>query len=189
MATSCMFLAGKVEETPKSINDLLRTSIATRYKGKVDEASSLLQDVGYIQEQKELVLRAERLLLHTLAFEFNIEHPYKYLLSTVKQMQSLGYISEDCTRQLAQIAWNFANDSLRTTICLRHSAKDCAFAVIYLATKFMGTKLKLPENWCAKLKMEESVSEEISNQILDLYENTKVKEKNKFTHISPENNT
>jgi len=53
----------------------------------------------------------------------------------------------------------------------------------------MGTKLKLPENWCAKLKMEESVSEEISNQILDLYENTKVKEKNKFTHISPENNT
>jgi hypothetical protein len=56
------------------------------------------------------VLRAERLLLHTLAFDFNIEHPYKYLLSTVKEMQILGYISENCTRELAQIAWNFAND-------------------------------------------------------------------------------
>ncbi len=56
------------------------------------------------------MLRAERLLLHTLAFDFNIEHPYKYLLSTVKEMQILGYISENCTRELAQIAWNFAND-------------------------------------------------------------------------------
>ena len=53
----------------------------------------------------------------------------------------------------------------------------------------MGTKLKLPENWCAKLKMEESISEEISNHILDLYENTNAKEKNNFAHISPENNT
>lgn len=52
----------------------------------------------------------------------------------------------------------------------------------------MGTKLKLPENWCVKLKMEEGISEEISNHILDLYENTNVKEKNNFTHISPENN-
>lgn len=63
-----------------------------------------------MQEQRELVLRAERLLLHTLAFDFNIEHPYKYLLSTVKEMQAMGYITENCTRELAQIAWNFAND-------------------------------------------------------------------------------
>jgi len=25
-------------------------------------------------------------------------------------MQSYQYISEDCTKELAQIAWNFAND-------------------------------------------------------------------------------
>jgi len=118
------------------------------------------------------VLRAERLLLHTLAFDFNIEHPYKYLLSTVKEMQILGYISENCTRELAQIAWNFANDSLRTTVCLQHSAKDCAYAVIYLATKFMGVKIQLPKDWCIALEMDESTSEKISNEILDLYEKT-----------------
>ena len=70
-----------------------------------------------MQEQRELILRAERLLLHTLAFDFNIEHPYKYLLSTVKQMQTLGYITEEHTRQLAQIAWNFANDRLVQCSC------------------------------------------------------------------------
>lgn len=68
-----------------------------------------------MQEQRELILRAERRLLHTLAFDFNIEHPYKYLLSTVRQMHSYRYISEDNTRDLAQIAWNFANDRYGST--------------------------------------------------------------------------
>lgn len=101
-------------------------------------------------------------------------------------MQSYQYISEDCTKELAQIAWNFANDSLRTTVCLHHSAKACAYAVIYLgivgsvvnitkltrcsATKFMGTKLSLPKDWCSALDMDVDVSEKISNEILDLYE-------------------
>jgi hypothetical protein len=76
--------------------------------------------------------------------------------------------------------------SLRTTVCLHHSAKACAYAVIYLgivgsvvnitkltrcsATKFMGTKLSLPKDWCSALDMDVDVSEKISNEILDLYE-------------------
>jgi hypothetical protein len=127
-----------------------------------------------MQDERERVLHAERLLLHTLIFEFNIEHPYKYLLSTLKEMQSLGYISEDNTRELAQIAWNFANDSLRTTVCLRHSAKDCAYAVIYLATKFMGSKIHLPKDWCSALEMDKHISEQISNEVLDLYETNNI---------------
>jgi len=171
IATACMFLAGKVEETPKSLSDLLKVSLTVRHRGE-DAVKLLTADANFVQEQRELVLRAERLLLHTLAFDFNIEHPYKYLLSTVKEMQILGYISENCTRELAQIAWNFANDSLRTTVCLQHSAKDCAYAVIYLATKFMGVKIQLPKDWCIALEMDESTSEKISNEILDLYEKT-----------------
>jgi len=171
VAAACIFLAGKVEETPKSLSDLLKISTIVKYENDVtDKASQLMQETNFVQEQKELILRAERRLLHTLAFDFNIEHPYKYLLSTVKQMQSYQYISEDCTKELAQIAWNFANDSLRTTVCLHPSAKACAYAVIYLATKFMGTKLSLPKDWCSALDMDVDVSEKISNEILDLYE-------------------
>jgi len=139
IASACMFLAGKVEETPKSLGDLLKVSTAVKHKDEDGTACSLMQDSNFVQEQRELVLRAERRLLHSLAFDFNIEHPYKYLLSTVKQMQGHCRISESSTRELAQTAWNFANDSLRTTVCLQHTAQACAHAVIYLATKFMGS--------------------------------------------------
>jgi len=38
------------------------------------------------------------------------------------------------------------------------------------ATKFMGSKMQLPKDWCAALSMNESTSEQISNEVLDLYE-------------------
>jgi len=136
IATACIFLAGKVEETPKSLSDLLKVSVVVKHQSVENQTSLLLQDMvinrssfrtvqltvvqNFVQEQRDLILRAERRLLHTLAFDFNIEHPYKYLLSTVKQMQAHNYIGEDSTRDLAQIAWNFAND--RCVYMLRSSS-------------------------------------------------------------------
>lgn len=34
IATACMFLAGKVEETPKSLSDLLKVSLTVRHRGE-----------------------------------------------------------------------------------------------------------------------------------------------------------
>jgi len=39
-----------------------------------------------------------------------------------------------------------------------------------IATKFMGSKLTLPKDWCTALDMDRYVCESISNEILDLYE-------------------
>ena len=59
---------------------------------------------------RERILRAERSLLHRLGFDFNVEHPYKHLLSVIKSMSHAKLIEDDCTRDLAQVSWNFAND-------------------------------------------------------------------------------
>ena len=39
-----------------------------------------------MEQQRDAILCAERLLLHTLGFHFHAEHPYKHLLRIVKQM-------------------------------------------------------------------------------------------------------
>jgi len=39
-----MFLAGKVEETPKSLGDLLKVSTAVKHKDEDGTACSLMQD-------------------------------------------------------------------------------------------------------------------------------------------------
>ena len=94
-------------------------------------------------------MRAERILLHRLGFDFNVEHPYKHLLSLIKRMSQAGLVEEQWTKSLAQVSWNFANDrcpnsrfhsqlrlkkisSLRTSLCLEYDAKHIAEAVVYL---------------------------------------------------------
>jgi uncharacterized membrane protein YbhN (UPF0104 family) len=47
-------------------------------------------------------------------------------------------------REFAQKAWNFLNDSLRTTVCLRFSAEVVATAAIYMAARLL--RLPLPES-------------------------------------------
>lgn len=55
------------------------------------------------------MLLGERLVLTTLVFDLNIQHPYKPLAAAVARFNSsldLGVHNP----QLAQVAWNFLND-------------------------------------------------------------------------------
>lgn len=60
-----------------------------------------VQDV--YEQQKERILLAERVLLVTLGFDFNVHHPYKPLVDAIKRFK----VAQNA---LAQVAWNFVND-------------------------------------------------------------------------------
>ena len=66
---------------------------------------------------------AERNLLHSIAFDFNVDHPYKHLLNVVKQVTIIKEIGDKHSRGLAQVAWNFTND--RQEIVLFHVIGLC----------------------------------------------------------------
>mmetsp|Transcript_6859 Transcript_6859/g.17546 ORF Transcript_6859/g.17546 Transcript_6859/m.17546 type:complete len:223 (+) Transcript_6859:265-933(+) len=132
IATACLFLAGKVEETPKPLREVVRVSYLVEHKHEYDKAVKRLQQKKCLEEQQENILQAERNLLHTIGFDFNVEHPYKYLLNLVKRINQAQVVNDRNSRSLAQVAWNFANDSLRTTLCLQFDAQNIANAVLYL---------------------------------------------------------
>jgi cyclin T len=158
IATTCLFLAGKVEETPKKIRDIIAVTDMLRHKDKKLDLES-----PEFWALRDNILTHELIVLQTIAFDMTIEHPYKYLLMYVKQIQG--------NRNLAQVAWNFVNDSLRTTLCLQFKPQLIASAAIYLASKFL--KYPLPEGskpWWEVFNAKIEDLEEISNQILDLYE-------------------
>lgn len=48
-------------------------------------------------------MNGERFLLATLAFNMNIEHPYKPLVGALKKLE----ISD---KEFTKIAWNYVND-------------------------------------------------------------------------------
>jgi len=112
-----------------------------------------------LAKRMETLVLVERDLLRAILFNMKVDHPYQELIKTVKQMKG--------QRDLAQVAWNLVNDSLRTTCCLRYKPKMVAIAAIYLASKMINQQIQLET--VPNIKVHEL--EEIGNEILDLYEN------------------
>ncbi|PSN40911.1 Cyclin-K [Blattella germanica] len=121
-ACCCLFLAGKVEETPKKCKDIIKT------------ARSLLTDQKFStfgEDPKEEVMTLERILLQTIKFDLQVEHPYSYLLKYAKCLKG----DKTKLQKMVQMAWTFVNDSLCTTLSLQWEPEVIAVALMYLAGK------------------------------------------------------
>ena len=82
MAAACLLLAGKVEETPKKCKDVLKVtqSILTEQ-----------QMANFGGNPKEELLTHERILLQTIKFDLQVQHPYSYLLKFAKSLKGSLY--------------------------------------------------------------------------------------------------
>ncbi|TVU12056.1 hypothetical protein EJB05_45679, partial [Eragrostis curvula] len=103
IATVCMFLAGKVEETPRPLKDVILVSYEIINKKDPDAVQRIKNNKELYEQQKELILLGERVVLVTLGFDFNVHHPYKPLVEAIKRFK----VAQNA---LAQVAWNFVND-------------------------------------------------------------------------------
>ncbi|KAJ3670070.1 hypothetical protein LUZ60_010394 [Juncus effusus] len=169
IATVCMFLAGKVEETPRPLKDVIMVSYEILNKKDADAVQRIKQREVY-EQQKELILIGERVVLATLSFDLNVNHPYKPLVDAIKKFQV------STQNALAQVAWNFVNDGLRTSLGLQFKPHHIAAGAIFLAAKFL--KVKLPSDgdkvWWQQFDVTPRQLEEVSNQMLELYEQNRV---------------
>lgn len=165
-ACCCLFLAGKVEETPKKCMDIIKT------------ARTLLQDAkfkSFGDDPKEEVMTLERILLQTIKFDLQVEHPYNFLLKYAKCLNG----DKNKLQKMVQMAWNFVNDSLSTTVCLQWEPEIIAVAMIHLASKLskfvvddwtgrQPDHLRWWDMFVADITME--ILEDICHQVLDLYQ-------------------
>lgn len=172
MAATCLFLAGKVEETPKKSNDIIRYSKA------------ILGDQHYAQfgtDAKEEILTLERILLQTLRFDLDVEHPYKYFVLYKKHFVIVraGLKDDQVHKDFCQSVWTFLNDSYCTTACLQYEPEIVAIAMILLACKTGSFEIydwdhrqSWHRNWW-DLYVENlgiSTLELICHQVLDVYQ-------------------
>ncbi|GAB0089161.1 cyclin-K [Sergentomyia squamirostris] len=165
-ACCCLLLAGKVEETPKKCKDIIKT------------AKTMLPDEKFLsfgEDPKEEVMTLERILLQTIKFDLQVEHPYMFLVKYAKCFKG------DATKlqKMVQMAWNFVNDSLSTTVCLQWEPEIIAVALIHLASKLskftvtdwtgkQPSHLRWWDMFVADVTME--ILEDICHQVLDLYQ-------------------
>ncbi|GAB1598569.1 cyclin-K-like [Argonauta hians] len=162
----CLFLAGKVEETPKKCKDIIKI------------CQSLLtpqQFAVFGDDPKEEVMTLERILLQTIKFDLRLEHPYSFLLKFAKILKG----DKAKIQSMVQMAWTFINDHLCTTLCLQWEAEIIAVSLMYLASRLSkfdiqewdgkppGSRLKWWEGFVEGITME--LMEDICHQVLDLY--------------------
>ncbi|KAL6640287.1 hypothetical protein ACP70R_022136 [Stipagrostis hirtigluma subsp. patula] len=135
IATVCVFLASKVEDTPCPLDMVVRVAYETMYRRDSATAQRIRQK-DVFEKQKALILIGERLVLTTIRFDFNIQHPYRPLLDAMK---NLGIVQ----KEVKQVAWNFVNDWIKTTLCLQYKPQYIAAGSLYLAAKIHNIKLPL----------------------------------------------
>uniref|UniRef100_V5HXD6 Cyclin-K n=1 Tax=Ixodes ricinus TaxID=34613 RepID=V5HXD6_IXORI len=164
-ACCCLFLAGKVEETPKKCKDIIKT------------ARSFLTEKQYLsfgEDPKEEVMTMERILLQTIKFDLQVSHPYGFLLKYAKCLKG----DKGKLQKMVQMAWTFINDSLCTTLCLQWEPEVVAIALIYLAgklskfevTDWVGRTSRHSRWWEVYVEdISLELLEDICHQVLDLY--------------------
>jgi hypothetical protein len=171
-AATCLFLAGKAEETPKKSNDIVKFA-------KLSLAENKFAQFG--PDPKEEILTLERILLQTLRFDLEVEHAYDYLIKYVKNLKvyRADLSEDDAHKILLQSAWTFVNDSCCTTLCLQYEPEIIAIAMLLLAQKtgvfeIVDWENKRPNthNWWDVYvdDLAESTLENICHKVLDVYQ-------------------
>lgn len=186
VATVCMFLACKAEETPRWLGELAVVAYKLIYKWD-PKASRRIREI--YDKQKDLILIGERLLLTTIAFDLNIEHPYKSLVGAVKRL--------DIThKELVKVAWNFVNDWLRTSLCLQHKPHYIAAGSLFLAAKVKNVKLPTAKGkaWWMEFDVSPKQLEVVIQQMMSLLEQSQTqtlapKDESAATTYSPQSAT
>ncbi|XP_023525559.1 cyclin-L1-1-like isoform X3 [Cucurbita pepo subsp. pepo] len=105
--------------------------------------------------------RTERHILKEMGFICHVEHPHKFISN---YLATLGTPPE-----LRQEAWNLANDSLRTTLCVRFKSEVVACGVVHAAARRF--QVPLPENppWWKAFDAEKLGIDEVCRVLAHLY--------------------
>lgn len=192
MATACLFLAGKAEETPKKSNDLLKC--CRKILSESDFAT--FQESGV--EPKDELLALEKILLQTLKFDLEVEHPYENLLEFAKQLHLENDHFPDANnsflqRELIQKAWTFLNDSYCTNICLQYEPEVIAISMLFLARKVGKFRIvnwddrqNHHKNWwdAHAENLDAYMLNQIGHKMLDMYSYVKEKQKLKSPTVA-----
>ncbi|KAF8660537.1 hypothetical protein HU200_057641 [Digitaria exilis] len=160
VAASCVWLAGKLEESPRKSKHII--FVFHRIECRRENLPIEYLDV-FSKKYSELrhdLIRTERHLLKEMGFICHVEHPHKFISNYLVTLEA---------PDLTQEAWNLANDSLRTTLCVRFKSEVVACGVVYAAARRRGIPLPEDPPWWTVFDADEAGIQEVCRVLAHLY--------------------
>ncbi|KAJ9077492.1 hypothetical protein DSO57_1016269 [Entomophthora muscae] len=112
---------------------------------------------------REGLIRSEMELLRHSGFNVHVQLPYALMINYLK------VLTLDSHHELAQKAWSYLNDGLRTPIYVSFDPPTIACAVIFLAARENNIKLPSSPPWYQLFEAQLDEMEVICHHILRLY--------------------
>ncbi|CAO3668758.1 unnamed protein product [Rhizopus stolonifer] len=168
ISIACLFVASKIEETIKKLKDIFVAVHSVKHP-----ESKELDPEQISEDRRRKILSYEKLVLETICFNFQLRHPYEYIIKFTKWIKSTHPSVDD--KQLAKRAYGIAVDSYKTPICIEYPPHTIAVGCIYLATLFMTEQDKILKElieWDQSFLSRMEDIEDVAQQILDLYIST-----------------
>ncbi|KAF8064481.1 CYCT1-1 [Scenedesmus sp. PABB004] len=168
IATACLYLACKVQETPKYLRDVIKQAEIKKWQrwcAAHPTEPRRWEDISHLEAMRDQVLVAERAVLYSIAFSLRVKVPYPDLLA----MQDL--VPPGQRSEVVNIAWSIINDSLQTQVSLAHAPEKLAATALFLAHMMQGLPLPSRDGrgFCALANITHEELQEISDQMLDVY--------------------
>lgn len=175
IATTALYLAGKIEEDHKKIRDVINVCYRVRHKDKP------ALDIGSTYwALRDSLTQCELLLMRVLQFRVSFQHPHKYLLYYMKSV--CDWLSPELPQRVpfVRTAWSILRDTYHSDLCVSHKPQHLAVAVLYFSLQIHG--LNIPGNDTARTKWWQVCSEDVSlenirniiTKIIAMYETEKL---------------
>ncbi|KAK1395232.1 CYCLIN domain-containing protein [Heracleum sosnowskyi] len=161
ISTAALFLAAKSEESACPLNNVLRASCEILHNQDFDLLLYRFP-VGWFEQYRERVIEAEQIILTTLNFELNVQHPYASLTSTLDKLglsQSL----------LVNLALSLVSEGLRSSLWLQFKPHQIAAGAAYLAAKSMNMDLTSSQHLWQEFQTPPSILKDVVQQLTELF--------------------
>lgn len=179
IAAGALFLASKVNDEPRPAQHLAVEMFKRWYGRDNPLMRQRLADQAFTQALYASTFEAERAILYTVGFDFNIDLPHTHIAALLR-LPRFAYLQKNVA--FHQLAINFCNDIMRKdgTLVLQYTARDVALAIYYYVfkaaqrTSMAAIPQPQPEpdgvHWYVKEGLGVQQCSEIVRRIMSLYQ-------------------
>ncbi|KAK4587216.1 hypothetical protein RGQ29_024083 [Quercus rubra] len=159
--TYCSFLQnlGLHLELPQTT---IGTAMVLCHRFFVRQSHASHDRFDWFEQYRERVIEAEHVILSTLNFELNVQHPYAPLTSILNKFGLSKSV-------LVNLALNLVSEGLRSSLWLQFKPHHIAAGAAYLAAKFLNLDLSSHQNIWQEFQTTPAIVQDVSQQLMELF--------------------